>query len=309
MDRLYFYVVFSSIPFYQSIDRYNQAINIPLPKHSDFDVRSFEENMKTVRLSMPAFRHSFYQIALLASGGGKVSSGGKELNLSNFALFFTQPGQIIQWQVPKDWSGYYLSVSESFYTMTLDQFKLLPDFPFFQKFTPAFSLKPEEAKKILALFQIIDEEYHTGGRHSSSVIKSHLALILSYCLRFYERETLEDEALGRQLALPDRFKKELRNYALAVASGLVTDHKSVSDFAEDLAISSKHLSETIKKATGQSPIEHINQVLIEEAQKLLLTTDMSVKEVGYYMGFSSPSYFNRLFKKTTHTSPAEFRKA
>ncbi|OEK02786.1 hypothetical protein BFP97_15190 [Roseivirga sp. 4D4] len=301
--------MFSSIPFYQTIDRYNQAINIPLPKYSDFDVRSFEENMKTVRLSMPAFRHGFYQIALLASGGGKVSSGGKVFDLDNFTLFFNQPGQIIQWQVPKNWSGYYLSVSESFYTMALDQFKLLPDFPFFQKFTPAFKLKPNEAEKILALFQEVDEEYQANTKHSVSVIKSHLALILSHCLRFYERETLEEEEQGLQLALPDRFKKELRNYALAVGSGLITDHKSVSDFAEDLAISSKHLSETIKNATGQSPIEHINQVLIEEAQKLLLTTDMSVKEVGYYMGFSSPSYFNRLFKKVTNTSPAEFRKA
>ncbi|OEK07015.1 helix-turn-helix domain-containing protein [Roseivirga misakiensis] len=301
--------MFSSIPFHKTISAYNQAINIPLPKFEDFDVRDFSENMVTVRLEMPAFRHGFYQIALLESGGGKVSSGGKIFDLDNFTLFFIQPGQIIQWQVPKNWKGYYVSLSESFYTMALDQFKVLPDFPFFQRYTPAFKLKREEAGKMIEAFQSLKAEYENRDIHTNAIIKSYLATILGFSLRFYERESKDTSVQNALLSLPDRFKKALNTYALEVGAGLVNDHKSVSNFADDLAVSSKHLSETIKKSTGQSPIEHINQVLVEEAQKLLLTTDMSVKAVGYYLGFSSPSYFNRLFKKITNTSPAEFRKA
>lgn len=257
---------------------------------------------------MPAFRHNFYQIALLESGGGNVSSGGKDFDLTSFSLFFIQPGQINQWHVPKDWKGYYISVSEAFYTTALDQFKQLADFPFFQKFTPAFSLKKAEAEMILEIFQRVNEEYQSPSIYSESIIKSYLSTILGFCIRFYDREIKDGVNENRQLSLSDRFSRALRDYGQALGSGLVTDHKSVSSFADELAVSPKHLSETVKKATGQSPIDHINRVLIEEAQKLLRTTNMTIKQVGYYLGFSSPSYFNRLFKKIVGTSPAEFRK-
>lgn len=301
--------MFSKIPLYSSIAHYNQAINIPLPRYDDFDVRDFAENMKTVRLEMPAFRHNFYQLALLESGGGTVSSDGKAFDLDNFSLFFQQPGQIIHWQVPQDWQGYYLSIAETFYTSPVDRFRALADFPFFQQYTPAFQLRKKEAGVILDIFQRMNEEYQRPAMYSEALIKSYASTILGYCLRFYDRETEEEAATDVKLDLADRFKKALRQYGQAVGAGLVTEHKSVSNFAEELAVTSKHLSEVVKKSTGQSPIDHINQVLIAEASKLLQTTPMAIKEVGYYLGFSSPSYFNRLFKKITGTSPAAYRKA
>lgn len=299
--------MFNNIPLYKSIAEYNQAIRIPLPRYEDFDVRDFAENMQTVRLEMPAFRHNFFQIALLESGGGTVSSDGKAFDLENFSLFFQQPGQIIHWQVPQDWQGYYFSVSETFYTSTVDRFQGLGDFPYLQQYTPAFQLKAGEAEMILEIFQRMNTEYQQPSHYSQPILKSYLGVILSYCLRFYDREVKEAAASDIKLDLAERFKKALRQYGQAVGAGLVTDHKSVSNFAEELAVTSKHLSEVVKKATGQSPIDHINQVLIDEASKLLRTTNMAVKEVGYYLGFASPSYFNRLFKKISGASPAAFR--
>ena len=301
--------MFTKIPLYSSIRHYNQAINIDLPRYDDFDVRDFEQNMKSVRLEMPAFRHNFFQIALLESGGGTVSSDGKAFDLERFSLFFQQPGQIIHWTVPQDWKGYYLSISESFYTTPLDRFQQLADFPFFQHFTPAFRLKKEEAELILDIFQRMEVEYQKPAMYSQAIIKSYVSAILGFCIRFYDREMQEESAKEERMTLPDRFKKALRLYAQQVGAGLVTEHKSVSDFADDLAVTSKHLSESVKAATGQSPIDHINQLLVEEASKLLLTTNMAIKEVGYYLGFSSPSYFNRLFKKLSGQSPAAYRKA
>lgn len=299
----------SAIPLYRTIDEYNLNINIPLPRYPDFDVRDFEQNMKTVRLEMPSFRHNFYQVALLESGGGTVTSAGQAFDLDNFTIFFIQPGQINYWNIPKDWRGYYFSISESFYTVPLDGFRSLSEFPFFQKFTQGFKLKREEAKVILELFERINQEYHSPSMFNQAIIKSYVCSILGYCIRFYERGRDDERVEKSKLGLVDHFQKLLRDYGQEVGSGLITDHKSVTDFANELAISSKHLSEVIKKSTGQSPIEHINQVLIDEAKKLLITTDMAIKELGYYLGFSSPSYFTRLFKQYTGSSPAQFRKA
>ena len=62
----------SSIPRFQSIEEYNFKINISTPRYADFDIRSFEDNMKTVRLKMPPFRVPCFQLAILKSGSGEA---------------------------------------------------------------------------------------------------------------------------------------------------------------------------------------------------------------------------------------------
>lgn len=63
-----------------------------------------------------------------------------------------------------------------------------------------------------------------------------------------------------------------------------------------------------KKATGSSFIQYLNYVRISVAEKLLLTTDMPVTGIIYESGFSSLSYFNRIFKKYKNCSPTEYKK-
>ena len=140
-----------SIPLFAHIEEYNSQIGITPPRYPDFDIRDFAENMKSVRLKMPPFRIPFFQFALLESGGGTVNSDGQAYKLSQFTLFFNLPGQIIYWDVPQDWKGYYISLNESFYTVQLDEFKRLYDFPFFKNFSPGIQLQAEEAALILEL--------------------------------------------------------------------------------------------------------------------------------------------------------------
>ena len=69
-----------------------------------------------------------------------------------------------------------------------------------------------------------------------------------------------------------------------------------------------YLSTVIKKSTGCGFSDILNQVRIDEAKKLFKTTDLSVNEVSDRVGFSSWSYFSRVFKKVAGTSPAEYRR-
>lgn len=62
-----------------------------------------------------------------------------------------------------------------------------------------------------------------------------------------------------------------------------------------------------KKETGVTPSKYINQKKIEKAQLILVTDEMSVKNVAFALSFDDYSYFNRLFKKTTGLTPQEYR--
>ncbi len=82
----------------------------------------------------------------------------------------------------------------------------------------------------------------------------------------------------------------------------------LSTLADHVHMNESYLSTVIKKSTGCGFSDILNQVRIDEAKKLFKTTDLSVNEVSDRVGFSSWSYFSRVFKKVAGTSPAEYRR-
>ena len=297
----------SAIPHIKNIEAYNFKINIPTPRYTDFDVRSFEDNMKTVRLQMPPFRLSFFQLALLESGNGTVSSDGFAYNLNNFTLFFNQPNQIIYWDVDQNWKGYYLSLNDSFYTVQLDGFKSLHDLPFFSTFTPAIALKQEEAALIIDLLQRMHQEYARPTPYNKTIVQSYLSTVLAYSLRFYDRANQEHAQQARNSKLSDRFKALIRHQVNGLLADVGNKDLSVASCADQLFVTPKYLAEVIKRDLGVTPTDYINQRLIEESKRLLLASDLQVKAIAYQLGFNDASYFNRLFKKVTGQSPAQYR--
>ena len=298
-----------SIPLYSSIDEYNFKIGIPPPRYPDFDVRDFADNMKTVRLQMPPFRIPFYQIALLESGGGEVGADGEAYDLKRFTLFCTPPNQILYWDVSQDWRGYYLSVDESFYTVRLDGYHQLYDLPYFQQYKGGVHLEEKEAKMMLRIMSQINQEYAHTTPYSIPVMKSLLSTVFSYAIRFYERESADQSQRSSSESLGARFRQAVHHQLSALVLNVGEGQKSISEYADLLSVTLSHLSETIKSELGQTPTEYINEQLIKEAQKLLRSTDLQIKEVAYLLGFSDTSYFSRLFRKRTGQTPAQYRTA
>jgi AraC-like DNA-binding protein len=75
-----------------------------------------------------------------------------------------------------------------------------------------------------------------------------------------------------------------------------------------LNITVGHLSDTVKKVTGLSASEHIQKKVMNEAQRLLYYTEISIKEISYQLGYQDTKYFIRLFSKNAGFSPSEYRK-
>lgn len=82
----------------------------------------------------------------------------------------------------------------------------------------------------------------------------------------------------------------------------------IKDLAKTEHVSESYLSRKFKAHTGMTIVSYINQCRIEEAQFLLVSTDLTVNEIAYRIGFETPKYFFRVFKEIIGSSPGEFRK-
>ncbi|WP_285656131.1 helix-turn-helix domain-containing protein [Allomuricauda sp. NBRC 101325] len=83
----------------------------------------------------------------------------------------------------------------------------------------------------------------------------------------------------------------------------------ISELAMVADLSIHHFIRVFKKTTGETPHQFVMRLKLEEAKKLLLSTDESVIQVGMGVGCENPSHFSQLFKSNFGIPPLKFRKA
>ena len=93
----------------------------------------------------------------------------------------------------------------------------------------------------------------------------------------------------------------------AVEARLEDSELSVEDLAADMNLSRVQLYRKVKSLTGSTPVELLRTARLKRGYQLLLTTDKSVSEVAYQVGFTAPSYFTKCFKDEYGKLPGELR--
>jgi len=169
----------------------------------------------------------------------------------------------------------------------------------------ALFLSEKEEAIITGIMQNIQQEYHSNiDKFSQDIIIAQIELLLTYAERFYQRQFITRKITNHKIL--DQLEDILTDYFNGdglVENGLPT----VQSIAEALSVSPNYLSGLLKVLTGQSTQQHIHDKLIEKAKEKLSTTDLSVTEIAYELGFEHPQSFNKLFKAKTSLSPSEFR--
>lgn len=155
-----------------------------------------------------------------------------------------------------------------------------------------------------SLYKIQDEMEHNIDRFSKRLIASNIGLLLDYCLRFYERQFITRHEVNNDIIT--RFEALLNHYfesGDAKANGI----PSVKYCASELCLSPNYFGDLIKKETGRTPIETIQNKAIELAKGMIAENDLSISEIAYELGFQYPQHFTRIFKKIEGCSPIGYR--
>jgi AraC-like DNA-binding protein len=169
----------------------------------------------------------------------------------------------------------------------------------------ALFLSEKEEVTIINLIKNIQSEYHSNiDKFSQDVIIAQLELLLTYAERFYHRQFITRKITNHKIV--NRLEDLLSAYFNSddlLKKGL----PSVQYVADSLNVSPNYLSSLLKVLTGQSTQQHIHEKLIGKAKEKLSTTDLTVSEIAYELGFEYPQSFSKLFRSKTHLSPLAFR--
>ncbi|CCX47274.1 transcriptional regulator [Bacteroides sp. CAG:927] len=184
--------------------------------------------------------------------------------------------------------------------------KTIKDYTFFSyEVNEALHVSEEEQAIILDCLSIIKKELeHDIDKHSKKLIATHIELLLSYCMRFYERQFITRSKSNRDVLT--RFEYLLSEYfegTTAEQDGL----PSVKYFADKLCLSPNYFGDMLKKETGKTPQEYIQEKIIEVAKDRIVGTHDTVSQIAYSLGFQYPQHLCRLFKKRVGCTPNEYR--
>lgn len=169
----------------------------------------------------------------------------------------------------------------------------------------ALHLSEEERAIVTDCLKIIRMELEHGvDKHSKTLLVTHIELLLNYCMRFYERQFATLSRANHDVLA--RFERLLDDYfegPLAERDGLPT----VKYFADKVCLSPNYFGDMLKKETGKTPQEYIQEKVIEVAKERVAGTDETVSRIAYSLGFQYPQHFCRQFKRRVGCTPNEYR--
>ncbi len=255
-----------------------------------------------------AVRYHFYGIFLKQGQQCVMKYGRQNYDYQDGTLVFIGPGQVVNIaHLDPDFkpSGHALLFHPDLLWGT-QLGRTILDYSFFSyQFHEALHISKKEREWVLDMLEKIQTELSQGiDKHSKELAVANIELFLKYCVRFYDRQfiTREKENIG----IIQRFETSLSSY---IQSGKPKElgTPSVSYFADEQHLSSNYFGDLIKKETGKSANDHIQDKLIQAAKQKIFDPDKSLSEIAYELGFRYPQHFTRLFKNKTGYTPNEYR--
>jgi AraC-like DNA-binding protein len=264
------------------------------------EVIRLEDLLRDTSRHIPPHKWSYYRIGLMKKGSGEFLIGIHKFKATK-NTFVTVPARVISssnsWS--SDLEAYILLFNLDFFLQNnfplqyIESKKILCS-----SIQPYLYLTDEQAKEVEDIFETIIKEKQGNDPHKDELIALKVIELLILGERFYEEEL----QLETNLPVVDIIKRFIDLLELHF-----THERSVSFYAVQLNVHPNHLNALIKKHTGRTAKESIQNRLILETKYLLHSTNLSIKEISGKVGFDDPNYFTAFFRRSEKMSPGDYR--
>ncbi|MFJ3763437.1 helix-turn-helix domain-containing protein [Streptomyces sp. NPDC090082] len=237
-------------------------------------------------------RHTFYEIVHVVEGTGTHVLDTERHPVRPPQLGVILPGQVHRWEGVRGLEGSLVLFTPEFLmggAADEELLRRLGDRPW-------VDLDPAAHERTSRLMEELAEEYRSGDDGFAGVLRSLLHVLLVRAARMPGARTASAPPRG----LAEEF--------LALAGRAAAEGLSVRECAGRLGVSAGHLNEAVRGATGRTPAALLRESRAREAQRLLVSTRLSVRQVAARVGFDDPAYFCRFFRREVGRSPGDFRK-
>lgn len=241
-----------------------------------------------------------YNIFWIKEGKGTYHIDFDEYTFDGNVLFFLSPGQVFTVDSEQIKEAYRLSFVRDFYCIQTHDKEISCNGILFNNIyeTPFIELDDRDAKKLDFIISELIDEFKQDEAAQYDMLQSYLKQFIIHSVRIRkERHVMKNDADS----------KLFKDFSTLVEFNFTKMH-SVTDYAGRLGISPKSLTKHFQKIRAQKPSDFIKNRIILEANRKLLYTDFSVKEIAFDLGFNDPAYFTKFFTKATQKSPLQFKK-
>ena len=260
----------------------------------------FEDVLRNTSRNIPPNKWSYYRIGLIKKGSGNFLTGIHKFQARKNTLVVI-PARIItssrNWSI--DMEGYFLLFNMDFFLQNnfphqyLESKKILSS-----SIQPFVHLTDEQAKEVENIFETMLKEQESNDNHKDELIALKIIELLILSERLFEEELL----LETNLPAVDVIKR-----FIDLLEANFAKERSVGFYATQLNVHPNHLNSLIKKHTGLTAKESIQNRLLLETKYLLHSTSLSIKEISNQVGFNDPNYFAVFFKRLENISPGNYR--
>lgn len=244
-------------------------------------------------------------IGVGTEGETSVSFNLHEFRLKKDSMFIFTPKNILQVNSQQYFKADVIAISPDF--MRRINIAIKNMMPLFLKFVenPALTLTPEESRSMRGMIAQIERETRGPETHFSFDIVSGLIAATIYKVGDIMYHYLAEHPEGQNNS-HNRAEEYFKQFTHLLGEHF-REERSVGFYARQLCITPKYLTTLIKRISGQSVSEWIDNYVILEAKTLLKYSTMSIQEIAYYLNFPNQSFFGSYFKRNTGMSPSQYK--
>ncbi len=244
-------------------------------------------------------------IGVGTEGETSVSFNLHEFRLKKDSMFIFTSKNILQVNSQQYFKADVIAISPDFMRRINIDIKNM--MPLFLKFVenPTLALTPEESRSMRGMIAQIERETRGPETHFSFDIVSGLIAATIYKVGDIMYHYLAEHPEGQNNS-HNRAEEYFKQFTHLLGEHF-REERSVGFYARQLCITPKYLTTLIKRISGQSVSEWIDNYVILEAKTLLKYSTMSIQEIAYYLNFPNQSFFGSYFKRNTGMSPSQYK--
>ncbi|KIO78920.1 hypothetical protein TH53_01055 [Pedobacter lusitanus] len=284
----------------------NSIKRVAFPGQPEFMANFLIEDLKNIKLFKGIgvipdniHQHSYFAVFFTESGDGVHLIDGAEYSFREYNVHLLQPDVGHQFKSIDNLSGKVLlinleSIIEENFGLSKEIYNLFAN----TSLSPVLKLSPKDFHSIMTIINLMDKDEETIESSNHTMLGN--SLITALLLLLKPHLVMKNNAVKNISTIFHEFNKNLH---LFFQGGY-----SIAAYAEKLKLAERKFNQMIKKKTGMTPQQLINERKLFEATRFLLSTDLLVQEIAYKLDYADAAHFIRVFKKAKGYSPNSFRK-
>ncbi|MDD2798484.1 MAG: helix-turn-helix domain-containing protein [Bacteroidales bacterium] len=247
-------------------------------------------------------RTNFYHVFLFEDCQPTHFIDFEPIRIKPYSLLFIDKDRVHQFDELLNYEGSVLIFTDDFFSTNDSDTKFLRSSILFNDLSDnkSITLSKSDFERFVSICETVTDELNQPNDHvKHSILKNLLHNFLLLAEREKRKQGFVSLEKGVDLDYTLLFRDLLESN--------FTQLKAVSDYASRIFISEKRLGQATSIVLGKTPKEMINERVLLEAKRLLVHSNLSIKEIGLSLGFEDSAYFVRFFRKNAETTPVEFR--